>query len=122
VQSWSYCVVSDFMELMTSHACCVSSNKDLGARLAVARREREAPVACLGELAAHEPLHLRDEQQGNLLPLADAAHAKGALRVVTKVHVLAERKDGARVGELGDVHARGVHLVEEGEALVRRDA
>mmetsp|Transcript_32089 Transcript_32089/g.84010 ORF Transcript_32089/g.84010 Transcript_32089/m.84010 type:complete len:328 (-) Transcript_32089:4091-5074(-) len=87
-----------------------------GARVAA------AAVARLGELALHELVDLGYDEQRHRLPLADAAHAEGALREVAEDHVLAERERGARRERAFDVNARRVDLVVEGEALVDGDA
>ena len=61
---------------------------------------------------------LGDDEEDDRLPLADAAHAVRALRVVAEGQVLAERQHRARARRLRDVHARRVHLVVEREAAL----
>ena len=61
-----------------------------------------------------EPLHLGDDQELDALPLADAAHAVGALGIVAEGQVLGERERGVRGVGLWDVHARRVHLRGKG--------
>ena len=67
-------------------------------------------VSRLAELALHQLPHLRNDKHRDGLPLADAAHAEGALREVAEDHVLAERERGARGERVFDVHAGGVDL------------
>ena len=83
------------------------------------RRTHVARGACAqGRLGRHEPLHLRDDEEKDRLPLADAAHAVRALGVITPHHILPERQDGACTRALGNVHARRVHLVKERKAAL----
>ena len=66
------------------------------------------------ELAVHDLLDLGHDQHVDALASRDAAHAVRALRVVAKVHVLAEGEYGHRVGHVLDVGAGGVHLIGVG--------
>ena len=64
----------------------------------------------------------RRQEQQDRLPRPDAAHAIGALREVAERHVLAQREGATRVRRLLDVGAGGVDVIEEGEAVLGRDA
>ena len=72
-------------------------------------------------LDADEVRHLRREHSVIVWP-RPTARIEGALRKVAEGHVLADRHRRARRQRLLDVDAEGVHLVEEGEATLRRDA
>ena len=68
------------------------------------------------ELEPEQAPDLGDEDDADLLPVADAAHAVDALRVVAPDHVLAQGHEGRGVGHVADVHARRVDHVVEREA------
>mmetsp|Transcript_19367 Transcript_19367/g.73195 ORF Transcript_19367/g.73195 Transcript_19367/m.73195 type:complete len:503 (-) Transcript_19367:5005-6513(-) len=68
------------------------------------------------ELTLHQLVHLRDDEDLDLLARADASHPVGPLHEVTEDHVLAERDHCRCVHDMLDVHTRGVDLVVEGEA------
>jgi hypothetical protein len=93
---------------------------------ATSQRIRAAAFASVDNdgatLAAHQCVHLGRHQQVDALALRDAAHAVGALCVVAEHHVLPERQRSDDAGRVLDVHARRVHLIDEGEAAVERDA
>ena len=65
---------------------------------------------------------LRRNEQRDRLTGADGTHAEGSLCEVAEGHVLAEGHRRARRERLRHIDARRVHLIEEGEAPVRRDA
>ena len=82
--------------------------------------EWHAAHAC--DLDSNQMRHLRRDEQRDRLARAHGTHPEGTLRKVAEGHVLAEGHRRLRRERLSDVDSRRVHLIEEGEAPVRRDA
>jgi hypothetical protein len=61
-------------------------------------------------------LDLWNDEEHDLLPLADAAHAIGRLRVVTEDEVRREGQDGIGRRRLRNIGAGRVDLIVKGEA------